>query len=92
MCFWILLVGGTEEVVDGLHGVEGADGHFNQYGVPVAHRTVPEAGQLKGFDLNTLTALLGNEACGFVNVVGKIEFVALPVFCAYHKINRIEMG
>ena len=43
-----LLVGPAQEVVDGLDGVEGLDGHLDEDGVPVAHGSVPKAGELQG--------------------------------------------
>ena len=50
-------VHGAEEVVDGLHGVEGADGHFNEDGVPVGHGAVPQAGELEGAEVAAAEAL-----------------------------------
>ena len=45
----------AKQVIDGLHGIEGAQGHFNEDGAPVAHGTIPEARQLKS--LQFLTSL-----------------------------------
>lgn len=33
-----------QQVVDGFNGVKCFDGHFDKYGVPVAHRAIPQAG------------------------------------------------
>ena len=52
----------AKEVVDRFHGIERIGGNFNEDGVPVAHRTVPKAGEFKCFDFHALTALLGDEA------------------------------
>ena len=41
----------AQQVVDSLHGVKGGQGHLYEYRVPVAHRTVPEAGQLERLQL-----------------------------------------
>ena len=47
----------TEQVVDGLHGVEGLDGHFYKHRVPVAHGAIPQTGQLKSLQLAAVLAL-----------------------------------
>ena len=41
----------AQEVVDGLDGIEGAQGNFYKESVPVTHCTVPKAGQLKCLEL-----------------------------------------
>lgn len=46
-----LLVLGAQQIVDGLHGVERAEGHLNEDGVPVGHGTVPKSGQLERLEL-----------------------------------------
>lgn len=45
----------TEEVIDSLNWVEGKKVNVNEYGVPVAHSTIPEAWELESLEL--LTAL-----------------------------------
>ena len=46
------------QVVDGLHGVECADGHFHEVGVPVAHGSVPQSGQLVFFPIRLCLYIL----------------------------------
>ena len=41
-----LLMLRTKQVVDGLHRIEGFDRHLYEYRIPVAHRTIPQTGQL----------------------------------------------
>jgi hypothetical protein len=32
----------AEQIIDRLNGIEGAEGHFNEDGAPVAHGTIPK--------------------------------------------------
>ena len=41
----------AEQIVHGLHWVEGAERNLYEYGVPVAHCTIPETWQLQGLSL-----------------------------------------
>ena len=47
----------AEQIVNGLHWVECAQRNFYEYGVPVAHRTIPETWQLKCLEILTVLAL-----------------------------------
>lgn len=46
----LLLMGGAEEVVDGLDGVECRGGDFDEDCRPVAHGAVPQTGELECFE------------------------------------------
>ena len=46
------------QLVDGLHRVECADGHFHEVGVPVAHGSVPQSGQLVFFSIRLCLYIL----------------------------------
>ena len=43
----LLLVLIAQEVVHRLHGIEGGEGYLYEDGVPVAHGTIPQAGELE---------------------------------------------
>ena len=47
----------AEQIVHGLHRVEGAQRNLYEYGVPVAHRTIPETWQLQGLEILTVLTL-----------------------------------
>ena len=47
----------AEQIVNGLHRVECAQRNFYEYGVPVAHRTIPETWHLLGFEVLTVLTL-----------------------------------
>ena len=64
-----LLVLLAVEVVHRLDGIERAEGHFHEYRGPVAHRAVPQAGQLEGFQFAAVLALVGDEARERVHVL-----------------------
>ena len=40
----------AEQIVNSLHWIECAQRNLYEYGVPVAHRTIPETWQLQGLD------------------------------------------
>ena len=47
----------AEQIVHGLHWIEGTERYLYEYGVPVAHRTIPETWQLQGLQVFTVLAL-----------------------------------
>ena len=47
----------AEQIVHSLHWVEGAQRNLYEYGVPVAHRTIPETWQLECLEILTVLAL-----------------------------------
>ena len=47
----------AEQIVDSLHWVECAQRNLYGYGVPVAHRTIPETWQLQGLEILTVLTL-----------------------------------
>ena len=82
----------AQQVVDGLHGIEGAERHFHEDGVPVAHGSIPQAGQLQGFQLLAVLALAADEPRGLVNKVGQVERTALVVLDSTDEVDGIEVG
>ena len=47
----------AEQIVHVLHWVEGAQRNLYEYGIPVAHCTIPETWQLQGLEILTVLAL-----------------------------------
>ena len=43
----------AQQVVNGLNGIEGAQGNLDKYGAPVAHGTIPQTWQLESLELFT---------------------------------------
>lgn len=86
------LVGRTEEIVDGLYRIECRDGHFNEYGVPVAHGAVPQAGELHGTQFLAVAGLGGDEACGRIYVGGEIKLLAVDILDVANEVDGIEVG
>ena len=80
-----------QQIIHCLDRVEGFDGDFDEDGVPVAHRAVPEAGQFEGFQFAAVFALLGDEAGILVYVIGQVEFLAFVILQGAHKVDGVEM-
>ena len=81
-----------QQVIDGLHGVEGSEGHFHEDGAPVAHGAVPQTGQLKCLQLLAPFRLGRDEASGLVNEVGEVERLAFVVLHRTDQVHGIEVG
>ena len=82
----------SQQVVDSLHRIEGLKWNLHEYGIPVAHGTIPQSWKLEGLQFLAVLALRTYEACGAVNIIRKIEAVALVVLCRTYQVNRIEVG
>ena len=81
----------AEEIVDRLHGIERAERHFNEDGVPVAHGAIPEAGEFERQQFLAVLGFVGNEAGGGVDEIGQMEFFAVEVAQTTHEIDGIEV-
>ena len=57
-----LLVLLAKQVVDGLDWIESNGRHFYEHGVPVAHRTVPKAGQFQWLEFLSVLRLGADES------------------------------
>ncbi len=88
---WLLVLL-AQKVVDRLHGIEGAQRHFHEDGVPVAHGTIPETGQLKSLQLLATLRLRGDEAGGLVDELWQIEGIALIVAHGADEIDGVEVS
>ena len=81
-----------EEVEDDFDGVEGLDGHFHEGGKPVGHGSVPESGELEGFQFAALIALGADASCLGIHMLEEVELLAAEVAQAAYEIHGIEMG
>ena len=87
-----LLMHVAQEVVDGLHGVEGRERHLHEHRVPVAHGAVPQSGQLEGFQRLAVFRLAADESCLRVHILAQVERLALVVFRGAHQVDGVEVG
>ena len=83
---------GAKEVVDRLYGVECGGGDFDEDGVPVAHRAVPETGQLEGFEGVAVERFRRYEAGVVVDMLRQVEFTSFGIVKRADEVNRIEMS
>lgn len=88
----LCLMGGAEEIVDGLDGVEGVNGYFDKDSVPVGHCTVPQAWQLKGTEISAAERFFGDEAGIGICIACEVEGFAVHILDIAYKIDRVEMG
>ena len=65
----MLLVLLAQKVVHRLYGIERGERNFHEDGVPVAHRTVPQSGQLECLQLAAVLALAAYEAGRLIHIV-----------------------
>ena len=87
----LLLMLPPQQIIHRLDRVEGLDGDFDEDGVPVAHRAVPEAGQFEGLQFAAVFALLGDEAGILIYVIGQVEFLAFVILQGAHEVDGVEM-
>ena len=83
---------GSQEIQYYFYGVEGFYGNFHKEGVPVTHGAVPETGKFKGLEFTAFETLGAYEAGLGIYVVKEVEFTALVVLQAAHKIYGIEVS
>ena len=81
-----------QQVIDSLHRVERQNRDFDEDGDPVGHGTVPEAGELHGFQVFAVFRLQRDEACLRVDVIRQIERVALEILGGADQIDGVEVG
>ena len=82
----------AEQIVHGLHWVEGAQRNLYEYGVPVAHRTIPETWQLECLEILTVLALAGYETGRWIHELRKIEGIALVILGCTNEIYWVEVS
>ncbi len=82
----------TEQVVDGLDGVECRGRHFYEYGVPVAHCSVPEARELKGAQFAAAERFLRDKAGGGVYIFAQVVAAAVGVLEVAYEVYGVEVA
>ena len=82
----------AEQIIHGLHWVECTERNLYEYGVPVAHRTIPDTRQLQGLQVLTVLALAGDETGRWINELRKIEGIALIILGSADEIYRVEVS
>lgn len=85
-------MGGAEEVVDGLDGVECRDGDFEEDCVPVAHGSVPQTGEFHRFEVFAVEGFGGYESGFVVDMGAEVIFVSVGVLYVAYEVDRVEMG
>ncbi len=82
----------AEQIVHGLHWVEGTERNLYEYGIPVAHRTIPETWQLECLQILTVLALARDETGRWIYKLRKIEGIALVILGSTNEIYRVEVS
>lgn len=81
-----------QQVIHSFYWVECKNRDFDEDGDPVRHGTVPEAGKLHGFQVAAVFRLQRDEACLRVDVIRKVERVALEILGGADQIDGVEVG
>ena len=82
----------AEQIIHGLHWVEGAQRNLYEYGVPVAHRTIPETWQLECLEILTVLTLARDETGRWIYELRKIEGIALVILGCTNEIYWVEVS
>ena len=81
----------TQQVIHCLHRVKGRKRNFYKDGIPVAHRTIPQAGKFEGFQVFTVLRFVGDEAGGFIYIFHQVEFMSFIITHSAYEVYRIEV-
>ena len=87
-----LLMRLPQQIINRFHWVECQNWNFDEDGDPVGHCTVPEARELHGLQVFAVFRLHRDEACFRIDVIWKVERVALEILGGAHQIDRVEVG
>ena len=82
----------AQQIVHCLDRVERRKRNFHKNGVPVAHGSVPKAGQFESLEFSPVLALRTDEACGAVDIVGQVERLPLVVLHGTHQVDGIKVS
>src|SRR6188474_2522279 len=86
------LMGGAQQVVDGLDRCEGRLRYLDEYRQPARHGAVPESGALERLDLATVLRLAGDEDGGGIDVALEVERAAAGIAHGAGEKDGIEVG
>ena len=67
----------TQQVVHCFYRVESGKWHFYKDGIPVTHRSVPQAGKFESFQVFAVLRFVGDEACCFIYILHQVELMPL---------------
>ena len=81
-----------QQIIYRFHWVECQNRDFDEDGDPVGHGAVPEARKLHGFQVFAVFRLHRDEACLRIDVIRKVERVALEILGGAYQIDRVEVG
>ena len=81
-----------QQIINSLHWVERQNRDFDEDGDPVGHGTVPEARKLHGFQVFAVFRLHRDEACFRIDIIGKVERIALEILGGADQIDRVEVS
>ena len=90
--FCLSLMRLPQQVIYCFHWVERQNRDFDEDGYPVGHGAVPEAGELHGFQVFAVFRLHRDEACLRVDIIRKVERVALEILGGADQIHGVEVG
>ena len=82
----------SEQIINGLDGVECAYGHFYEDSAPIAHGSIPQARQLKCLELLAVLTLRADEASIVVDMLEEVEAITFIVLGSTNEVNRIEVS
>lgn len=81
----------TQKVVDGLDGVECLDRNVYEYRVPVAHRAVPQPGQLHCAKFASVQGFVRDESGGGIDILGQVVVATVSVFDTADEVYGVEV-
>lgn len=81
-----------QQVIDCLYRIEGAQRYFNEYGIPVAHRSIPKSWQFESLQILSVLTLPTDKTSTWVDILWQIKLLSLIVLRSAYQIYRIEMS
>ena len=81
----------SKQVVDRLDRVESFDRHLYEDRIPVAHRAVPQSGQLKCLELTPILTLLRDESRVTINKIRQVVLMTVRIAQRTDYVARIEV-
>lgn len=81
----------TQQVVHCFYRIESGKWHFYKDGIPVAHRSVPQAGKFESFQVFAVLRFVGDEACCFIYILHQVELISFIIAHGAYEVYRIEV-